>query len=511
MVTRRTVAAWTTFLTVTAVLGGTLAYAAYYRSDRYRRSVETDLTDFFGMPFEVGGIQAHSFTARRLMNVHVWLPERRARIFSAPLILWDKRDPEAQGGAGIHVHDAAWSIGSEDWRSEDYMQVLRASLAHDFNQLNLRQVRFHSARIDWPRRDFHLAAEGVNGRVTFATDGKGLAELSCTSLNGQPVSDPIRIRARIDPEAEEFLPEVTLHVPHVPLTGLGLAGLVASPVTQGSFSGRMTVRKASAGDEVQLVGAVDDVRLEEFTPRLPGGAVPAVVTLDIRDALIRDRQLLRLEFTGQIRKLGIEQLLSRWSIPPIGGEGGLNVYRGLITDAGIEDLRLDGQWDGASLDKLVTATLGRGGLNGTLNVRINSLIIAKNEIVTADVDVTARPPTNGKGTLSKVFLTFLMEKFLNKAIPQAALALLPEEVEYSRMGAKVLVDRRRVRILGTQAATGQSLLTIPLAGHDLPALPLDVSLELGPLTENVWPNLKVLAERAKERIKHPNTQKGGIK
>jgi hypothetical protein len=509
MVTRRTVAAWVAFVTVAAVLGGTLAYAAYYRSDRYRRSVEADLTRFFGLPFDVDEIKAHSFTARRLNGVSLWLPERRARIFHAPLILWDKRDPEAQGGAGINVHDAAWSIGSEDWRSEDYMQVLRASLAHDFNLLNLRQVRFHNARIDWPRQDFHLTAEGVNGRATFATDGTGQAELSCTTLNGQPVSEPIRIRARIDPAATEFLPEVTLHVPRVPLTALGLGGVVASKVTQGSFSGKMTVRQSPAGDEIQLDGAVRDVRLEEFTPRLPGGAIPALVTLDIQDALIRDRHLAKLDFTGQVRQLGIEQLLSRWSLPPIGGEVHVDVYRGLITDAGIEDLRLDGQWNGASLDKLVKAALGRGGLHGELSVRINSLIIEKNEIVNANVDVTARPPRGGKATADKAFVALLMEKLLGKTIPEAALRVLPDQMEYTHLGAKVLVDPKRVRVLGTQGPTGRSLLTISVLGHDVPALPLDVSMDIAPFKEKLLPQLKALAEQAKQRMGRPTTRSGG--
>lgn len=508
MVTRRTVAAWVAFVMVAVVLGGTLAYAAYYRSDGYRRSVEADLADFFGLPFEVGGIQAHSFTARRLHNVSVWLPERRARIFHAPQILWDKRDPESQGGAGINVHNAVWSIGSEDWRSEDYMQVLRASLAHDFNRLNLRQVRFHHARIDWPREDFHLTAENVNGRVTFAADGSGQAELSCTTLNGQPVSEPIRIRARIDPEAQEFLPEVTLQVPHVPLTGLGLGGLVASTVSQGSFSGKMTVRQSATGDSVQLVGMVRDLRLEEFTPRLPGGAIPALLTLDIQDAVVRNRQLVRLDFTGQIRQLGIEQLLSRWSIPSFGGEFRLNVYRGLITDAGIEDLRLDGEWDGASLDTLVKTTMGRGGLHGRLNVRINSLIIENNEIVNANVDAIARPPEGGKATADKAFIAFLLEKLLNKTIPEATLRLLPDQIEYTQLGAKVLVDPKRIRVLGTQGPTGRALLTLSVLGHDLPVVPLDVSMDIIPLRERLLPQLKALAEQARRKMKAPAKQRG---
>jgi len=406
------------------------------------------------------------------------------------------------------VHEAVWSIGSENWRSEDYMQVLKASLAHDFNRYNIRLVRFHNARIDWPRRDFHLTAEGVNGRTTFAADGTGQAELSCTVLNGQPVTDPIRIQARLDPTAPEFLPEVTLQVPQVPLTALRLGEVVASEVTQGSFSGKMTVRQSAAADEIQLVGAVRDVRLEEFTPRLPGGAIPALVTLDIQDALIRGRQLVKLDFTGQVRQLGIEQLLSRWSLPPIGGEVHLNVYRGLVTEAGIEDLRLDGQWSGASLDKLVTAALGRGGLHGDLNVRINSLIIEKNEIVSANVDVTARPPKGTKATADKAFVAFVMERLLGKAIPETAMKMLPDQMEYTHLGAKLLVDPKRIRILGTQGPTGRSLLTLSILGHDMPALPLDVSLEVAPIKEKLLPQMKAIAEQAKQRMGRPTTQRG---
>jgi len=210
---RRLLLAWGILLVTGAILGGSAAYGLYYRSDAYRRRVERAMTAFFGLPTDLEAIAPYTLKSRLLTQVEMWLPERRARVFSCPRAVWDASGRQ-DGGTVLHLFEPVLSIGSEEWESDDYMRVLRASLLHNFSELNIRQVQFHDCSLTWPRRDFQMRAEGVNGTVEFDQHGRGEALLTSRALNGVSVGEPIRIHARIDPaDPDDFLPEVTLDVP----------------------------------------------------------------------------------------------------------------------------------------------------------------------------------------------------------------------------------------------------------------------------------------------------------
>src|SRR5207237_9378124 len=86
---RRTLSAIGVFLGIGSTLGLTVAYGVYYRSDHYRREVESSLNQFFGLPVEVDGVEPHTFTARKLTGIRMWLPGKRAQIFDCPVTVWD--------------------------------------------------------------------------------------------------------------------------------------------------------------------------------------------------------------------------------------------------------------------------------------------------------------------------------------------------------------------------------------------------------------------------------------
>ncbi len=503
---RRTAAAWGTLLAIGGAVGATIGYGAYYRSDCYRRGIESELERFFGLPTMVGAIEPHSFTARGLTGVEIWLPRRRARVFGCPRVLWDAAGTGEADGTVLDIYDAAISIGSEQWEEEDYMRVLRASLQHNFQDLNIHQVRFHNARMDWPREDFRLTAGGVDGKVVFDDQGRGLAELTSHSLNGVTVTEPIRIAARIDPQSEDFLPEVTLVVPTLPLAALGLDRVLQSRVTQGTFAGRITLHQSPGGDEFHLAGLAEEVRLAELTRRLPGGPLPALVNVTIDDARIRDRRLAAVTFHGEVSELEIDALLGQLDWPGIGGTARVTVYKARLADGSIRSLSVAGEWGGGSLDKLTLALLGKTGIQGRLRIRVNALLIRNNKLISGDVELMADPPPGRTGTVDRALLAGLFEEYLGLPLPEALLALLPEQIEYVQLGARLVIDRQRLRVLSMDGPAGPAIITIRASERDF-ALPghVDLSFPLAPILSRMQERIGRITSAWKERLATPST------
>lgn len=487
MTARRIIWTWTVFLAVVACVGGTIGYGTYHRSDLYRRQLERELTAFFGLPVDVGAVRPHSFTTRSLSGLAVWLPDRRDRVFYSPFVLWG-RHPEGEGSR-IEVRGAEWTIGSEAWYPDDYTRVLRASLQHDFRQYNVREVHLADSRIIWPRTDFRLTIDDVAGAVRFHDDGTGQAALTCTVLNGRPANEPIRIDARLDPAAEEFLPEVRLTVPPLPLPTLGLDGLLTSRVTQGSFAGRITFRQLAGEDELQLAGRLADIRLEELTARLPGGAVSARVDLDVHEALVRGRKLALFDFRGDVCDLDVDALLAQQGMPRVGGRAKLHLHGGRVSAQGIEVLTASGEWLGASLPVVSQALLGEPSLPGRFDLRIHSLAVQDNELTSADLELTAVPPGSGPGVIPRSLLMEALDR-LNVALPAS---LLPEQVEYVHAGARILADREQIRVLAGKGPAGPALVTVRLWGRDMPLMGnAHLTLDVAPLRQRIDPLLERL-------------------
>lgn len=489
---RRVAMALVLLLSVGGILGGTLGYGLYYRSDYYRRKVERALTEFFGLPTDVRAVRPNSFQSRRLHDIQMWLPQRRARIFWAPVAIWDASANDS-GGTVLHVYNSVLAVGSKEWEADDYMRVLRASLLHNFSELNIRRVEFHNASITWPRQEFQIRADGVDGRVDFDENGHGQAVLTTHSLNGVRVSDPIRIQARLDPSNEEdFLPEVTLEVPPLPLPALGLNQVLHSNVTQGSFAGRISLEQSATGDVVELKGLAEQVRLDEVTAGMQGGPLSGLVDLTIYRAVIRAGTLEHLRFSGELRDLNVDPLLLRFGLPAIGGKVNLQVINGIVQGEKIQNLNVAGHWNGGSLAALSKMALGSASIDGQLDVRIKSIVVRDNELASGNIDVDASPPPDKPGIISRALLLDLLAKHLGFRVPPLLAQMLPESVEFVRAEAKLLIDGNRLQILTIPRADGGAILTVRIAGKDLPLVrAIDQVIDLSALTERA-------AKRAEE-------------
>lgn len=481
---RRILLGFGLLLAVVGVLGGSVAYGLYYRSDYYRRKVERALTAFFGLPTDVAAVRPATLQSRILENVEMWLPERRARIFWSPRAVWDA-SPNDSGGTVLHLYNATLAIGSEQWEADDYMRVLRASLLHNFSDLNIRRVEFHNTSITRPHRDFRIRADGVDGRVDFDGTGHGQAVLVTHSLNGVKTADPIRIRATLDPSNDEdFLPEVVLEVPSLPLAALGLSQAVGSEVTQGSFAGRIRLEQATGADIVELNGQVQQIRLDEITGRMQGGPLSGLVDLTLHRAVLRGRELEHLRFSGEVRELTVDPLLSRFGLPAIGGKVNLQVLNGLFQQDRIESLSLAGHWHGGRLAGLSEMALGAPSIDGQLDVRIASLVIKDNQLASGNIDVDATPPAGKPGTIDRALLLDLLEKYMGFKVPAVLARMLPAHVEFVRAEAKLLLDGQTLTILNVPRPGGGALLTVRVSGREVPLVrSIDQVFDLAPLLD----------------------------
>lgn len=456
-------------------------YRAYYARDAYRRSLETDLQQFFGLPVEVGRTEAARLGVLALHDVRVWLPERRDQVFEAPVILWHRGGAHNSDGSLVEIRQAVWTLGSEAWEEDDFSRILRASLQHDYSEQRIREIILTDSQLRWPRRDLHLTAEGVNGRLDFAEDGTGRGVLTARSLNGHPVADPVQIDAQVDPRAEKLLPEVRLVVPTLPLNGLGLERLAGAAITQGTFAGQVVLFQSEAHEEAHIRGELKDLQLAQVTAKLPGGALPGMVNLNVEDVVVRDRRLESLVFQGHVQDLQLDNLLARWGLAGLGGNINLEITQGIWRADQLERVQVSGLWEGASLEKLTalllrgdsrgtlplgrSATAVRGGWRGQLRLKIDQLLLEHNDPISGTVDVEVVPHPGQTASIERSALLDMLAQMGATGVPER---LLPQRVQFSQMGVRITVDRGRLLLSSGKGPAGPALMTLRMLGQDLP-------------------------------------------
>jgi len=83
--------------------------------------------------------------------------------------------------------------------------------------------------------------------------------------------------------------------------------------------------------------------------------------------------------------------------------------------------------------------------------------------------VTAVPPTDRAGTIDRDLLLAAAEKAFDFTWPETLPRdLLPERVEYTRLGLRLLVQDNRMRMLGTHGSRGDVILTARVFGAPIP-------------------------------------------
>lgn len=453
-------------LLVGGSLSWTTGYAIHLRSDSYRKHIEKELSNFFELPCEVGRIRGRTFSSRAFENVAIWLPGRRDQIFSCNEAVWHEIKDHGAEARELDLTRGVLALGSDRWVKEDYKHVLQSGLGHDFEDLRLSRVGLSHFEVSFHRGDFALRCRETSGIIDMSDPKSGVAHLNAYELNGQQIAQGAQIYARFLPKNGVRISELVLSLPAVPLEAIGLDSLLGGRVTRGRFSGSVQFLQKEPEPEVWIRGELEDAELAELTRNVPFGPISGRFSVSVDGARVANSIVTHLRGRGRIRDLSLSSFAPLVGIKELGGRASFDVDVVDLALGHINRLRFGGVVQGLSLESLL-APWGRGSATGQLSIRVNNVEIVDDNIKSADIEISAIPPPGGIGTIDRALLLSAVERAFHfawpKSVPQS---VLPEKVEYSEFGMRLLVRDNQLRILGTHGDGGDTILTIKIAGMD---------------------------------------------
>ncbi len=471
-------------LVVAGSLGATAGYGLHLGSKRYIRRTQAQLSAFFELPCDIGGVAPLTFSSRLFSDVAVWLPDRRAPVFRCAEAVWHEGRDRGQTTCRLELSHGTFAIASDAWGREDYVRVLRSGLGHDFDAIRLDEVRLHDFAIEFRRDALRLLCGRADGVITFGDNGDSLARLSAAEFNGVLMAEPVQIAARFDPGGGVVLHEVVLTVPEIPLVHLGLDGLLRSRLTRGRFSGRVEYFQSDV-PTARVAGRLSDLSLDEITRGMRIGPLRGVLDIAVDDIRIADRLVTHLVARGQVSDLRIEDVGRLIGEPRLRGRGDLNL-RAIDASLGhLNRLAFDGILTEVPIEPLC-ALLGTGTMTGELAVRINALRVVQDAIEWADIEIDAMPPRGEIGTIDRELLLTGVRGVLGEEwVARLPVQVLPDRIEYARCGLRLNVRDNRLRILGTHGPARDHILTLRVLGQELPVVrSLRREIDLTPTLRN---------------------------
>ncbi len=439
-----------------------LGYAAYVRSAYYRVSLESSLSRRLGVVVELGGVRPLGPGGRTFHDIRAQLSPDGPDVFTCRHAVWHHGDTTVNDGYVLDIEDGWVLVGTAGWSRREYEQMLVGGLGHRFDAVGLSQVRLKNIEVRYERDAVRFTASSATGVLLIEPDGTGRASIDCTRLNGVTVDQPVNISARFT-TGEHRLPDfhrIRLTVPTMPLSALGLQGLVGRPISSGTFSGTILYTQTDTGDSVTMSGSLRDADLSEWSHRWPGGPYPGRVTVEIDDAVFEGDRLAHLALSGQVYNLSLRAVAPALVAHGRDAMMTIRINQLLLSNGRVDRLSASGRCGDLSLEA-ITALVGRGTVTGTAAVDVRSMLVVDDELRSADVTVTARPPTDGPAIISREVIAAAAKRWLgvNPA------AMLPEHVEYLQLGAHVTLADGRVAVRGTHGSDGRTILTVKLFGQ----------------------------------------------
>ncbi len=457
-----------------ALVGGSLAwtggYGLWLRSEAYRERTARALSQFFELPCDVWRIRGHTFTSRAFSDVEVWLPNRRDRIFSCEQAIWRERASNGETVNELELLNGLLVIGTDRWVNQDYRQLFESGLAHNFEELNLATVRLSGFAVSFDRGGISVRCQDTSGAIDMSRPGEGVAHLVAYELDGTRVSQGVRIEARFLPRNGVEISEFILALPEVPIACIGLAPVIGPGGPAGRFAGRVQYKRSGAEATLRLDGTIEDADLADWSNLLPGIPMSGNFSMAVHEAKFADQTITHFRGRGTITGLSLDSLAPLLGRSGLAGAATLNVDSIDLALGHINRLRVEG----AITDLLLEQWLelwGRGRATGRLTVRINNLDLVNDNIRSADIEVSALPPPGEAGTIDRDFLLAAAEKAFDFTWPETLPRnLLPDHVEYTQLGMRLLVQDNKMRVLGSHGVKGDVILTIRLFGAPIPVV-----------------------------------------
>ena len=486
MLLHRKVLLVVTLLGVAGSLSVTLGYGLYLRSDRFRAALERDVSSLLELPATVGRIRTMTTSSRAFYDIQVSLPARQATIFRCDKAIWYDESKNTAPRFALDLIDGWLLVGTHQWAEADYQAMLKSSLGRDFTALHLRRVHLDRIDLEWRHPDITLRVRGAVGEMLFDDDGTGRAALRADNLNGRPVTEPIRIVAHFTPGSGLRFHEATLDLPPIPFKNLGLEGLLRSRVEHGTFHGRLGYRESSAGAAIELSGSVEGAWLEELTEPIIGGPFHGRVNVIVDQAVFRDRRLETLRFRGRIDELSLTELVPMLRDSPLESKVQLRIHQADVRGTIVAYLSATGQATDLSLES-ISRLIGRGTLTGKLRVDIRSLLVVDDVLQRAEIDLIAVPPDDAPGTIDRALVRWVSQELIGLDVS----AVLPERIEYAKLGVRLVIDGEHLRVYGTHGRGNRTILTVRVLDRDIPLVgQFDRVFEVGPLVSLIRERLE---------------------
>lgn len=459
-----------------AMTGGS---AWYLRSEAYRRSCADNLSRALELPADIGRVVPRSRTTREYQSVVVWLPDRRDRALSCERAIVSHTPTDADPDAyEIDLRGGSAEISTRTWLREDYRNLIQSGLRPGFSEGGLQKVTFEGMNLTFARERFQAALRGASGVLWFEGAQRGRVNIACHEFNGQTLIRPVFLQAEFSPRAGGVIVDrVELKVPRLPLAIVGLDGLVGAAVRTGSFEGSLTYEETAAGGRTLTVaGRCFELDLREWTRSFAArpwrGRASEIALHELR---VENRRPVRLRFAGVLREVQLGDLLASAGLAGVSGTIALRVRDADISESGIVRFVASGECTDLSLESL-TSALGWGRMSGNLRIQIDDLTIVDNRLASLNVEVRVDDALDSPNWIEGALLRELLARMLKIHLPP----ILPERIEYTRLGVKLDVRDEVLHLFGTHGPRQETIVTLRIFEQDWPLGEPEGRIDLAP-------------------------------
>lgn len=485
-----------------AITGGS---AWYYRSAAYARRCAAVLEQMAGLPAEIEQVRPRSLDSQEFVGINIWLPERRARALRCERALLRYVPDGAPDAYEIEAFGGMAEISTATWLREDLRTVVERGLRPGFEMAGPEEIRFSGMRLRCEAGGFTLELGGASGRITFDHDGAGRAGITCATLNGRTVDEPVVLSAAFTEAGADSvrIDDLLLTVPTLPVAGLRLDEVLGGRLSAGTFAGELRYREEGRRRVMALAGQCRSLDLAELTaPWLAKPWGGRCETLRLDEWRVVNRRSERVRFAGALKDVTLDDVLAPLGLSGGGGTFDLQVREAVLTPMGIARLSARGTCPALDLQQLSRA-LGYGEATGKLRITIEDLVIEDNRLarLRADLRVVGSPePPN-----------WIEGEVLRRAV-SAALGIelpdmLPRRVPYRQLGVRLDVRDEQLYVLGTHGDHDRAILTADVGGVAMPlVLQPEQPIDLRPWLDALRAQAEADVRTRLEAIKAATTQ-----
>lgn len=316
-------------------------------------------------------------------------------------------------------------------------------------------VRMSDLRVRARVGNWRLSLGQASGSLGLNARTGGRATFEAGTLNGCPVTPPIRVDATLvgGPVSGSGLVEL----PWVPIDALRLPEPWPS-----NADGRATAVCEHDEQGWRFRVAMQDLELQQWSIALAAaplsGSVRRVV---LEGSWARAAGSPAIACSAVIVNLDGNDLAPWTRLVPLGGCVNLDLIEVSWRGPVLERVRLRGEWTGIDLAELAEMS-GIPAAVGRLDVTIRDLQIEAGTIVAADLDFVARAPADGLATIDTCAVVHAADAWLGVEIPN----LPPQaELEFGRLAMRLEIAGPHCRLYAMPDAGRGEILTVRLLGQ----------------------------------------------